>query len=125
MRYLAVLLLALLAAGCATPENYYRAPLNDLWRYQLVDTYGNTWDAGTFSFSGSDVRGDVVEQNNYGQALKGTWSVAGNDVVIQASVTIEANWNESNAMQGSWRATNGDGGEFYAVRREAKLPSEQ
>lgn len=125
MKYLVGLFLGLLLVGCATPSNYYKAPILDTWQYEIIDSYGNIWDSGTLEFVGDDDRGEVIENNYYGERLLGSWRVTGDDVMIQASVTINASWLSANVMRGSWLASNGDEGQFRASRRGEKLPGWQ
>ena len=107
---------ALLLAGCAS-----RQPDFDVrgdWNYTMTATDGNTYDAGTITFSGEAAQGTYHQINIYQVEYEGDFTVDdGTTLVLTGDESWEGTITDANSISGTWSHADGASGTFTASRK--------
>lgn len=113
--FLSLFLLAcLLLAGCAPQADF---DIRGEWDYTMTSDDGNTYDAGTITFSGQPARGTYLQFNFYQIEYDGGYTVNGADLELTGHETWQGTITDANSMSGSWSHEDGATGVFSATRK--------
>lgn len=106
-------LLGLVLAGCAAGADF---DIRGEWSYTLTTADGNTYDAGSLTFSGEPGRGTYRELNFYAVEYTGEYTVRGNSVELLGAETWKGSLVDAYRMEGTWSHDDASG-TFIAERK--------
>ena len=109
-----LIILGLLLAACAPGADY---DIRGDWDYTMTASDGNTYDAGSITFSGEPVQGTYLETNIYQVEYEGEFRVNGASLQLTSDETWEGTIQDENTITGTWSHTNGAAGTFTATRK--------
>ncbi|MFN2144847.1 MAG: hypothetical protein ACK2T7_05815 [Anaerolineales bacterium] len=103
----------------AAPPAYSLQGTWDYTFYYETDGTQDTYDLGTFTFTGSDSNGDLLMLNIYAVEYEGTYSVEGNTVLMQTTgETIQGTFTDATHLSGTWVSDENDvSGTWEAVKQ--------
>ena len=110
----ALIILSLLLAACAPGADY---DIRGDWDYTMIATDGNTYDAGTITFSGNPAQGTYLETNIYQVEYEGEFRVNGTSLQLTGDETWEGTLQDENTITGTWSHSDGASGTFTATRK--------
>jgi hypothetical protein len=123
-KILSVLLLCgtlLFANGCSSSSSDPTTPATfsilGAWDYTML-TGNNTWDTGTFTFTGSSESGTYTQVNWYNVTYTGTYTVSGVDVELDGGENLSGTFSDASNMGGTWTSDDGsESGTWTAVKQ--------
>ena len=114
-RFIALfLLLGVLLTSCASKADF---DIRGEWEYTMTDSNGNTYDAGTVTFSGKPAKGTYQQINIDQLEYEGGFNVNGSTLELTGYETWKGTVVDANIMQGSWTHADGTTGIFAALRK--------
>jgi hypothetical protein len=108
------LLTCLFLAGCAPQADF---DIRGEWEYTMISDDGNTYDAGTITFSGQPTQGTYLQFNFYQIEYDGGYTVNGVGLELTGHETWQGTITDANSMSGSWAHEDGATGVFSATRK--------
>ena len=118
---LSILLAALSACGSEPPAEPPTYSIQGAWDYTLYyeeDGSQNTYDAGTFTFSGNDIRGTYLMLNFYQVEYEGSYTVDGEKIMMAGPEILEGIFEDAIHLSGTWVSEeSGISGTWEAVRQ--------
>jgi hypothetical protein len=108
------LLLILALSSCAPQADF---DIRGEWEYTMTASDGNTYDAGTMTFSGEPAKGTYLQVNIYEVEYEGDFTLNGSALKLTGYETWEGFLTDANTMEGTWSRDGGVDGIFVARRR--------
>ena len=109
----AIFIICILLTACAPKAEI---DIRGEWQYTMIDSFGNTYDSGTITFSGTPEKGTYLQINIYDVAYEGAFTVKGSDIQLSGYETWSGKVSEANSINGSWEHEDGANGTFQANR---------
>lgn len=110
----ALFLITVFLVSCAPKTDF---DIRGEWEYTMTDTNGNTYDAGTMTFSGEPAKGTYLEINIYEVEYEGEFTVNGSTVKLTGYETWEGSFTDANTLTGTWGHEDGFSETFTATRK--------
>lgn len=111
---LTLLLVVLLFSACQPRAEF---DVRGGWEYVMTGTDGNTYDAGTITFSGQPERGTYLEVNIYQVEYEGEFTVNGSTLKLTGYETWVGTITDGGTLSGTWTREDGSNGTFTATRK--------
>jgi hypothetical protein len=87
------------------------------WNYTMLSG-NNTWDSGSFTFTGSSESGTYTQVNIYDVTYTGTYTVSGDKVTLDGSEDFSGTFSDASNMSGTWRKDDSsESGSWTAVKQ--------
>lgn len=102
-----------LLVACAAKADY---DIRGTWNYTMIAEDGNTYDAGSITFSGQPTKGTYLEVNIYDVTYEGTYTVNGTTLELEGFETWTGTVDDATHISGTWSHDDGVSGTWSAVK---------
>jgi hypothetical protein len=111
----------IIVGGCTSSSSDPTTPATfsilGTWTYTML-TGNNTWDTGTFTFTGTSESGTYTQVNIYNITYTGTYTVSGINVTLDGSEDFSGTFSDAANMNGNWTLDDGsESGTWTAVKQ--------
>lgn len=112
--YAVCIILVLFVTACQGSADH---DIRGEWDYVMIAADGNTYDAGTITFSGTATRGTFSEVNIYDVTYEGEYRVSGSRVTLSGDENWEGAFSAADMLSGTWQHDDGTNGTWTATRQ--------
>ena len=111
----------LLTAGCSSSSSDPTTPATfsilGTWTYTMLKGT-DTWDTGTFTFTGAPESGTYTQVNIYNVTYTGTYAVSSVNVTLDGPEDFSGSFTDTTNMNGVWNSDDlFDSGTWTAVKQ--------
>ena len=91
--------------GCSSSSSDPTTPATfsilGTWAYTMLSG-NNTWDTGTFTFTGTSESGTYTQLNIYNVTYTGTYTVSGVNVTLDGPENYSGTFSDADNISGTW-----------------------